>query len=426
MSLPRTIEDALNAACAEGVIDAASLGVAGAVSLDIAAGHADARRHVPATSRTLFHIGSITKALTAELVRARIAAGDFDTDTPVLALAPELRRIHGLDGVTIAHLLTHSSGIDGDIMLDVGGGDDVLRRFLGRIGRLESLFLPGAGFSYANVGYALLGRVVELSGGSPYARALTAMLGSGGYRHALTPHEKLQHQVALAWEREGRGWSPVLPGPWSNLASGTMLAMAPGDLARWALNANRETAAIAIETPYSRRFEGWGHGWMVFARSPLVFGHDGGTAGTAAFLRVLPDAGTAWAFAATGRGAGAVYRKIEPLLYDLAGAAAPPLREPPGGLPGPVSRYVGRYARGHMVFDVAETEGGLVLRVGGDYADPLLDGRRLDPLTDRVCALPLPQLGAVMWVSFHDFGDDGRPLRILVGERAAVRVEVAP
>lgn len=426
MSLPRAIADALNAACAAGAIDAASLGVAGAVSLDIAAGHVDARRCVPATPYTLFHIGSITKAFTAALVRTRIAAGDFDTDTPVLALAPELRRIHGLDGVTIAHLLSHSSGIDGDVMLDVGGGEDVLRRFLGRIGCLESLFAPGTGFSYANVGYALLGRVVELSGGLPYARALASMLESGGHRHALTPHEKLQHQVALAWEREGGSWSPVLPGPWSNLASGTMLAMTPGDLARWALNARRETAAIAVETPCSRRFEGWGHGWMVFARSPLVFGHDGGTAGTAAFLRVFPDAGAAWAFAATGRGAGAVYRKIEPLLYDLTGAAPPPLRKPPGGPPGPLSRYAGRYARNHMVFDVTETQGGLILRVGGEYADPLLDGRRLDPLTDRVCALPLPELGAMMWVSFHNFGEDGRPRRILVGERAAVRAEAAP
>ncbi len=422
MSLPGAIADVLNAACAERAIDAASLGVVGTTSLDIAVGHTDVRRGVPASPRTLFHIGSITKALTAELVWSRIAARDFDVETPVLDLAPELRRIAGLDGISIAHLLSHSSGIDGDIMLDVGGGDDVLRRFLGRIGRLESLFTPGTGFSYANVGYALLGRVVELAGGLPYGRALAAMLENGGHRYALTPHDKLQHQIALAWEREGG--APILPGPWSNIASGTMLAMTPGDLARWALGARGEMAEIAIETPYSRRFEGWGHGWMIFSRSPLVFGHDGGTAGTGAFLRVLPDAGVAWAFAATGNGAGFVYRKIEPLLYECVRAAPPSPREPPGGPPGSPVHYVGRYARGHMVFDIVETSEGLMLKVSGDYADPLLDGRRLDPLTDRVFALPLPELGAVMWISFQDFVND-RPRRILVGERAAVRVEGA-
>ncbi|MBL8648047.1 MAG: beta-lactamase family protein [Sphingosinicella sp.] len=420
---------AIEEACGAGSVTAASLSLRGIGrdDLDVAYGLADPLHGTPATPDTLFHIGSVTKALTAELIHDQIADNRFTLDTPITEAAPELRRIGGLAGrtVTIGHLLSHTSGIDGDILFDAGEGDDVLRRFISRIDTFDFLFEPDTGFSYANIGYGLLGRIAESAAGVPYRRMLnTSLRERHGIRNfAVTAEERAAAPLAQAYD----GDQPELLGPYSNVASGTILVMTMGDLAHWGLRqrSDRIMHQMAVQTPFALRYRGWGHGFMIFAgedEAP-VFGHDGGTAGTSTFLRILPEASASWAFAATGPGALSLYRKIEPALFDLVGQRAP--RHPqPGGGPPPASleRYAGHYARHKMTFDLSCSREALLLKVGGDYASDVLDGAVLVPLTDRVFEARLPKAGnAAIWAAFDDFSDNGAPRLFFVTERMAAR-----
>ena len=84
-------------------------------------------------------------------------------------MAPRIR-----DQVTVAHLLTHTSAIDGDIFTDTGRGDDCLARYVGLLDRAPSAFPPGGAYSYCNSGWVLFGRMIEVLDGRWWDDWLTA------------------------------------------------------------------------------------------------------------------------------------------------------------------------------------------------------------------------------------------------------------
>src|SRR5262249_41028668 len=86
---------------------------------------------VAATTESLFQIGSITKVWTATVVMQLVDEGLLDLDAPIAEVLPELRLSDPdvTKQVTMRHLLTHTSGIDGDVFTDTGRGDDCLEKY---------------------------------------------------------------------------------------------------------------------------------------------------------------------------------------------------------------------------------------------------------------------------------------------------------
>ncbi len=87
---------------------------------------------VEVTPDSLFQIGSITKVWTATLVMQLVDEGGLDLDAPVVEALPGFR-VADPDvtrTVTMRHLLTHTSGIDGDVFTDTGRGDDCVERYV--------------------------------------------------------------------------------------------------------------------------------------------------------------------------------------------------------------------------------------------------------------------------------------------------------
>lgn len=445
MNLHETVRElaaTLNRSSDDGRTDAAALTWIGETeSFDLAVGMANRQEDIAATPDTLFHVGSITKCLTAEIVWRLIEAGNLQPDMPVIAAAPELSPIASVADpqLKLRHLLSHTGGLDGDVIFDAGRDKDVLRRYLSEIREIGSLAAPGAHFSYANIGFAILGRIAELTAGAAYEQLLARLLRERhGLSHvAISPTEKIRRRTALHFYTEEGAVKPDLFGPHSNIASGTVLAMSMGDLARWGASHlpavdSGEISSItqamrdpAVELPHSHRYQGWGAGFTLFDdMGQSLFGHDGGTAGTAASLRIAPDRRTAWAFAATGLGAAGLYREIEPALRQLSGLSESPVRMPPGGpASGRLDRYEGVYGRhGVQIVVRKETEVSLVLAVSGPMVPPIINGLSLTPLTDQVFAAQIPALNATIWVSFHDYDAEGRPALIFLLERLARRV----
>ena len=89
--------------------------------------------------------------------------GLLDLDTPVVEVLPELRLADPdvTKQVTMRHLLTHTSGIDGDVFTDTGRGDDCLEKYVDLLADAAQNHPLGATWSYCNSGFSLLGRVIE-------------------------------------------------------------------------------------------------------------------------------------------------------------------------------------------------------------------------------------------------------------------------
>lgn len=127
---------------------------------------------------TQYRIGSITKTFTAVLVVQAVREGLLAWDTTVGSVVPELAAPHGYAGATIGELLGHTGGLQSE---PVGpwwerhpGQDrtDLLRANDGS-GRVGA---AGEFHHYSNLGYALLGAVVEELHGADWMRLVQSRL----------------------------------------------------------------------------------------------------------------------------------------------------------------------------------------------------------------------------------------------------------
>ena len=142
----------------------------------ISAGAVGTRRtgvKIPVTIHDRFHLGSDTKAMTALLAAMLVEEGRFRWDTTIAETFPELMEEmdHRLRHVTLEQLLSHTSGIPTD-------NEDIIKVYLEAMsqdGNLDDLRYwlvqqwskrplesdPGTKFAYANMGYTIIGAMIE-------------------------------------------------------------------------------------------------------------------------------------------------------------------------------------------------------------------------------------------------------------------------
>jgi CubicO group peptidase (beta-lactamase class C family) len=134
---------------------------AGKVVFSKSYGMADLEWNVPNSPATRFNIASMTKQFTAAAILLLEDRGKLKTDELVkkyLTDAPA-----SWDKITIYHLLTHTSGISDDAAKYEPGTPDKL------VFRDVPLnFQPGEQWAYTNLGYMILGYLLERISGQTY------------------------------------------------------------------------------------------------------------------------------------------------------------------------------------------------------------------------------------------------------------------
>ncbi|UNS95241.1 beta-lactamase family protein [Streptomyces tubbatahanensis] len=371
-------------------VPGAVLGVARGDHSDVAAyGVLNKDTGVTTTRDSLFQIGSLTKVWTATLVMQLVDEGALDLDAPVADVLPELRLAdpHVARRVTMRHLLTHTSGIDGDVFTDTGRGDDCLARFVDQLDEAAQNHPLGATFSYCNSGFVLAGRVIEQITGTSWDRALHERLCAPlGLRRTVTlPEDALRFRTAMGHDAEGD--QPPRPVPTWGLPrsagpAGLITATAEDVLAFARLHlaggitpdGTRLLSERAAQAMTERQVElpdalslgdSWGLGWIRFGwAGHRLIGHDGSTLGQAAFLRVLPAQDLAVTLLTNGGAAKDLYWDLFGELFaEQAGVALPEPPQPPAE---PVAvdarRYLGRYERAGTRIDILQGTDGLRLR----------------------------------------------------------------
>jgi len=125
---------------------------------------------VPVTPRTLFAIGSLTKAFTATLIAMLVDEGRIDWDDPVVRHLPGFAMAdpYVTRHLTIRDVLSHRTGLAGDDLIWAAGGrrpEELVRRL--RFQRPAHGFR--ARFGYHNVMYLLAGEVAEAATGESWS-----------------------------------------------------------------------------------------------------------------------------------------------------------------------------------------------------------------------------------------------------------------
>jgi CubicO group peptidase (beta-lactamase class C family) len=439
-------------------VPAASVAVLSGDEIDAAAsGVLNLATGVEATSDSLFQIGSITKVWTATLVMQLVDERRIELDAPVRRYLPGFRVADDAvsETVTIRHLLTHSSGIDGDHFADTGRGDDYLERYVETCAELPQVHPLGATMSYCNTGYTILGRVLEVVTDTGWDDLLRSRLVEPlGLTHTVTlPEDVLRFRAAIGHiQPPGRELRPApawgLPrtaGP-----AGAICSTATELLGFAALHlrdglaadgtrllsgeAARAMRARQVEVPTGGIDESeahWGLGWSVYTWSGrTVVGHDGGTIGQAAFLRVVPDANTAVALLTNGGDPYGLFRELcGEILAETAAIQLPPPPRPPESPPAvEAASYVGRYDRAGASIEVVARDGSLVAiqtvtGLGSEMTPEPLELSLVPLDAEReVFLTPYPALkGAWLPVRFTTLADGRRCLHI--GGRATPRAD---
>ncbi len=136
-------------------------------------GYADENRDIPAAPETIYRIGSITKLFTAAAVMRLAEQGKLDIDQPLQTYLPEFSmrsRFQGGKPITLRDLLTHHSGLPANFLKGMwsrkpGPFTDVVNLIKDEY----VAYPPGLVYSYSNLGYTLLGHVVQKVSGREYA-----------------------------------------------------------------------------------------------------------------------------------------------------------------------------------------------------------------------------------------------------------------
>lgn len=136
-------------------------------------GWSNRERRLPATAQTRYSVASVTKPLTATGLMTLVQAGKVDLGRPVNDYLPGARivaRIGDASGATLRRIANHTSGLPTYhrfFYSDEPEARPSMDQVILRYGSL--LRVPGERVVYSNLGFGLLGHVIESVSGESYA-----------------------------------------------------------------------------------------------------------------------------------------------------------------------------------------------------------------------------------------------------------------
>jgi N-acyl-D-amino-acid deacylase len=354
-------------------------------------GYADVENKIPVEPNSLFRIASISKPITAVAILHLVEQGKLHLDrrvVEVLDIKPHVEEGKTPDArlkeITVRQLLQHTAGWDRSKSFEPmfrpiiiartlkvpppAGPESVISYMFGR----DLDFAPGERYAYSNLGYCILGRIIEKLGGKPYeeyvrehvlkpvgaeatrlGRTLPQFRADGEVKY-YEPNNPTGRAVVLDGDgaEEGdaenaREWAPYVPLPYGTWyleamdSHGGWISSAP-DLVRFASAFDVPSECkllkpLTIATMFGRPEWGAGYendgtprayyyalGWQVSPNHPRTGistqWHTGTLDGTSTIL-VLRSDRLCWAVLFNTRNGAATAtatpsRKIDPLVHE--------------------------------------------------------------------------------------------------------------
>jgi len=235
-------------------------------------GVANLEDDAPVTPDTVFELASVTKQFTATAIMRLIEQGKLKLDDPIIKLLPSAP--NKWNGITIRHLLTHTSGLAGGFGESLYDKKDIATAEVFRsVAEAPMESAPGERYNYSDPGYFLLGMIIEKVSGQRYRDFLAEqffrpleMTSSS----VIDQWAVIKHRAAGYTLRNGqianirRIWQDELPSFWGVLST-------VKDLAKWdmALEARRVVKESSLAEMWTSaklnngHLHPYGFGWHV-------------------------------------------------------------------------------------------------------------------------------------------------------------------
>lgn len=200
-------------------------------------GWADLERRVPATERTRFGIGSISKSLTAAALVALAEDGTLDLDAPVERWLPDFP--HPGRGVTLRRIAAHQSGLADEVATRLFPTAEHFPTLAGAYAviREERLaYEPGSRVEYATGSYTILGRAMERAAGQGFLEILgERVLAPAGIPGVVAndPRRPPPGRTVFYLPAEGGGFTAAPPYDPSHKLPGAGLLATAEEVARF-------------------------------------------------------------------------------------------------------------------------------------------------------------------------------------------------
>jgi CubicO group peptidase (beta-lactamase class C family) len=312
-------------------------------------GFADLKTGAKVGTQTLFEIGSISKSFVAIALMQLVDEGKLDLQKPVSTYLPWLKVDSKFKPFTTHHLLSHTSGLSAvPLLMRVAATT------------LSTGFEPGSRFVYSNIGYVLLGFILEAVDKRPFAESLKKRVLDplGMSASASTITNDIRERMAVGYRplqddrpfpRKGQlGEAPWLEVP---EAAGSVAATAKdmGNYLRMLLNrgAGSQGQVLSekafdllthpvIKAPFRGEEASYGYGlWTSDVNGHTLLRHTGGMIAFSSAMYADTTDGLA-AFASVNASLGGGYRPVSVTRYALDvlsaaahGTALPALPPPP-------------------------------------------------------------------------------------------------
>jgi CubicO group peptidase (beta-lactamase class C family) len=268
-------------------------------------GFADLASQQPVTPDTLFEIGSIGKTFTAVAALQLVDEGRLDLHAPVERYLPwfAVPQPSGQPPITVAHLLSHTSGI-------VAGIDGTAEAAfqVWSLRDLPTRSAPGERFHYSNVGYKALGLLLEAVDGRGYPEIIRERILNPLEMTATEPaitHDT-RARLAVGYEylhddRLSHTDAPLAPATWleTETADGSIASTATDMCAfvRFLLRGGdgllsaEAFAQMSTGNPLKDENDTYGYGLLIRKLDGRTFiGHTGGMVGYLAGMQADPSA----------------------------------------------------------------------------------------------------------------------------------------
>jgi D-alanyl-D-alanine carboxypeptidase len=232
-------------------------------------GMADVEAGIPNHPDTRFCLGSVTKSFTALAILQLQESGLLKIEDPVSNYLPDFPHASRMK---IRHLLTHTAGVP-----DFMSYEEAKEKPLD--------FEPGERVSYSNIGYLMLGRIIEKVSGKPYQEYLQDQifvplgLVNSGY-----DEESLVDRRAAGYLNAASGFQRTPREAMAGAYAAGALFSSVEDLRRWdeAFAAGKiiKTEMVREALTPGRLNDGrdgaFGFGWMISRHKGLLKVHHGG------------------------------------------------------------------------------------------------------------------------------------------------------
>ncbi len=338
--------------------DTGLTGVAVAVMTDgqlVGAAASGERRRgsgIPVTVDDRWHVGSITKSMTATLLAVLEGEGRLSLDDPLRALLPDVYMAGGWGACTLHHLLTHTAGARANFphrMQRVWPATPeelvaARRRFIADVLAKEPRSPCGERFAYSNVGYTIAGHIAETVAGRPYEALLQervfaplalASAGFGPPQGDAPNQEPIGHVVLLRWFRMRMDPFKTRADNSPVIAPAGTAHMTIGDLVRYGAAHLEGEAGTGpsllprstwerLHTPFLDDYAcGWARDQSDRFGGPVLF-HNGSNTMWYALLTLVPSRNTVLAFATNDGAIGRAEAAFTELARELTAPTADP------------------------------------------------------------------------------------------------------